>query len=100
MIPAVVFEGFADILGPKVTSMTPVFSTRSDFSINDFFSYKQLFINEVVVNPLLILGSIFKKRPKSPRPRHKIEKSTFLLMTLEQKEDMFDGWRVERWTFC
>ena len=77
MIPAVVFEGFADILGPKITSMTPVFSTRSDFSINDFFSYKQLFINEVVVNPPLILGSIFKKRPKSPRPRHKIEKSTF-----------------------
>ena len=80
--------------------MTAVFSTRSGFSINDFFRYKQLFINEVVVNLLLILGSIFKKRPKSPRPRHKIKKSTFSLMTLEQNEDMFDGWQVERWTFC
>ena len=100
MIPAIVFQGFTHIPRPKVTSKTPHFSTRSCFSINDFFSYKQLFINEVVANPLLILGSIFKKTAKNPRHTHKIEKSTFLLMTLEQKEDMFDSWRVERWTFC
>ena len=100
MIPAVVFEGFVDILGPKVTSMTPVFSTRSDFFINDFFSYKQLFINEVVVNPPLLGGSISRKSAKKPRPTQKIEKSIFEIMVVEQKEGQFDVWRVEGWPFC
>ena len=37
------------------------FLTRSEFSINNFFLYEQLFINEVVANPLLIRGSFIRK---------------------------------------
>ena len=41
----------------KLLKQNRRFSTRSSISINDFFSYEQLFINEVVVNSLLGKGS-------------------------------------------
>ena len=68
--------------------------------INDFFPYKQLFINEVVANKHRWSSGFQAKTAKMPRPMQKIEKSTFFLMGLEENQDHFNVWRVERRLFC
>ena len=53
------------------------FSTRSLLSINDFFAYEQLFINEVVVNSLLDKCSNLGKNVKIAGHALHNEKSRF-----------------------
>ena len=72
---------------------------NSNFVIFDFFPFRQLFISKVVANKHCWSSDFQAKTVKMPRPMQKIEKSTFFLIGLEENQDHFNVWRVERRLF-